>query len=241
MKRKLTALLVLFMLIFTLIPPETAEAASKIKLNKTQTTIYMGTTETLKITGTTKTVAWSSSNKNVAVVSTKGKVTPKKAGTATITAKVSDKKYTCKVTVKDPYLNATKKTLEVGKTYTLKLTGAEVTSFKSGKTSVATVSKTGKITAKKAGTAKITVKDSKGRTYTCTVTVKKHEHTYDSGKVTTKATCGKAGVKTYTCTGCKQTKTESIKATGKHTYNSGKVTTKATCGKAGVKTYTCTG
>jgi N-acetyl-beta-hexosaminidase len=37
---------------------------------------------------------------------------------------------------------------------------------------VATVSKTGKVTAKKAGKAKITVTSKKGKNYTCTVTVK---------------------------------------------------------------------
>ena len=35
-------------------------------------------------------------------------------------------------------------------------------------------------------------------------------HTYDSGKITTAATCKSTGVKTYTCTVCKATKTETI-------------------------------
>ena len=35
-------------------------------------------------------------------------------------------------------------------------------------------------------------------------------HTYDSGKITTVATCKATGVKTYTCTVCKATKTETI-------------------------------
>ncbi len=39
-----------------------------------------------------------------------------------------------------------------------------------------------------------------------------HKHTYDSGSVTTAATCAAAGVKTYTCTLCRQKKTESIPA-----------------------------
>ena len=46
----------------------------------------------------------------------------------------------------------------------------------------------------------------------------KHEvteaHKWDAGKVTTAATATKAGTKTYTCTVCKATKTESIPATG---------------------------
>ena len=39
-------------------------------------------------------------------------------------------------------------------------------------------------------------------------------HKWDEGKVTTAATCENAGVKTYTCTVCQETKTEAITATG---------------------------
>ncbi|MBE6752636.1 MAG: hypothetical protein E7556_08950, partial [Ruminococcaceae bacterium] len=39
-------------------------------------------------------------------------------------------------------------------------------------------------------------------------------HSYNAGEITTKATCEKDGVKTFTCTRCKATKTETIKATG---------------------------
>lgn len=46
------------------------------------------------------TVKWTSSNKKVATVSSKGVVTAKKKGTATVTAKVGNKKVTFKVTVK---------------------------------------------------------------------------------------------------------------------------------------------
>lgn len=41
-------------------------------------------------------------------------------------------------------------------------------------------------------------------------------HTWDKGKVTTQATCTSDGVKTYTCTVCGETKTETIK--GGHKY-----------------------
>ena len=64
-------------------------------------------------------------------------------------------------------------------------------------------------------------------------------HTWDDGVVTTEPTCTKAGVKTYTCTVCKETKTEAIAALG-HKWDDGKVTTEPTCTEAGVKTYTCT-
>ena len=62
-------------------------------------------------------------------------------------------------------------------------------------------------------------------------------HSYDSGKVTTAASCGKEGVKTFTCSVCGGTKTETISALS-HSYSE-KVTTAASCGKEGVKTFTC--
>lgn len=82
----------------------TVQAAAKetVKLNVTKKTLTVGKTLQLKILGTTKKVTWSSSKKSVATVSKSGKVTAKVAGTATITAKVDNKKYTCKVTVKAP-------------------------------------------------------------------------------------------------------------------------------------------
>lgn len=69
-------------------------------LNSTEKTLMEGKTFTLKITGTTA-KSWISSNQLVAMVSSKGKVTAKKVGTATITCKGKDgKNYKCKITVK---------------------------------------------------------------------------------------------------------------------------------------------
>lgn len=81
---------------------QVVEAKSKIKLNTTKKTIYKGSTYTLKVKGTKKKVKWTTSNKKVATVNSKGKVTAKKKGTATITAKVGGKKLKCKITVKNP-------------------------------------------------------------------------------------------------------------------------------------------
>ena len=63
-------------------------------------------------------------------------------------------------------------------------------------------------------------------------------HSWDSGTITTSATCENTGVKTYTCTVCKATKTETISATG-HTLT--KTDAKvATCTEAGNNEYyTC--
>ena len=70
-------------------------------------------------------------------------------------------------------LNSSKTTLYTGKTYTLRINGTKaVPTWKSGNTKVATVTKSGKVTAKSAGTAKITA-TLYGRKLTCTVTVKK--------------------------------------------------------------------
>ena len=56
-------------------------------------------------------------------------------------------------------------------------------------------------------------------------------HQWDEGKVTTAPTCENAGVKTYTCTVCNETKTEAIDATG---HTSVEVPEKpATCTEAG--------
>ena len=41
-----------------------------------------------------------------------------------------------------------------------------------------------------------------------------HEHTWDSGKVTKKATCTENGETTYNCTSCEETRVETIQATG---------------------------
>ncbi|MBE6751047.1 MAG: hypothetical protein E7556_00810 [Ruminococcaceae bacterium] len=66
------------------------------------------------------------------------------------------------------------------------------------------------------------------------------QHTWDSGKETTKATCTEAGVKTYTCSACKATRTETIPAKG-HNYTTETVTKKATCEEAGEKSAFCMG
>ena len=65
-----------------------------------------------------------------------------------------------------------------------------------------------------------------------------HIHSWDSGAVTKEPTCTEAGTKTYRCTGCGQTRTESIPATG-HQWDSGTVTTPATEKSEGVMTYKC--
>lgn len=65
------------------------------------------------------------------------------------------------------------KTIYVGSSYTLKLTGTTIKSVSSSNRKVATVTSKGKVTAKKAGKATITLKGKNGKSYKCKVTVKK--------------------------------------------------------------------
>ena len=183
-KKGLCQLLACAMVLVMLVSlsPVNVQAASKVKINKTKTTMYVGTPKTLKITGTTKKVTWKSSNKKIATVSAKGKVTPKKAGTVVITAKVSGKKYKCKVTVKKPYLSATKKTVKAGSTYKLVLHGTNVKKCSSTNKSIATVKKNGKnavtVKAVKTGNVKIKVQGTNGKSYVCNVKIKCAKHTW---------------------------------------------------------------
>lgn len=72
-------------------------------------------------------------------------------------------------------LNKTKLVLQVGKSYKLKLKNyKKKVKWSSSKKTVATVSKKGKVKAKKAGTAKVTAKAGKKK-YTCKVQVQKKQ------------------------------------------------------------------
>ncbi|MBU5482309.1 Ig-like domain-containing protein [Blautia sp. MSJ-19] len=152
---------------------KTVEAAAKI--NKSKVTLIKGQSLQLKVNGNSKKVKWSSSQKGVATVTGKGKVTAKNAGTAVITAKVGNKKYTCKVTVEAPKLSKTSISLTVGNKYNLKVTGTkQKVVWSSSNKAVVMVLNNGLVVAKKAGTAKITAKVG-NKKYTCKVTVKKRK------------------------------------------------------------------
>lgn len=78
-------------------------------LNYSNVTITKGFTQKLAVQDNSGSVTWNSSNKKVATVDKNGKVTAKKAGTATITAKTaSGKLLSCKVTVKNNVYTAKK-------------------------------------------------------------------------------------------------------------------------------------
>ena len=134
-------------------------------------TMYVGKTYRIKQSGVKK---WTTSNKKIATIGSKnGKIKPKRPGTVTIKAKKKRKTVKFKVIVKKPYISKTSLKLEKGQTATLKLKGTTAKSWKSSKSSVVSVTSKGKIRAKTAGMATITVRGSNKKTYQCRVTVPK--------------------------------------------------------------------
>ena len=173
-----------------------AVPVSSVTLNKSTLSMTTGGTATLTATvlpsnATNKTVTWGSSDANVVTVSD-GALAAKKAGRATITvtsAADTSKKAQCMVTVTDPAVPVTgvavspvslKLQLQTGKTVTGALTATvspsnatdKSVTWSSSNTAVATVNSTGRVTARAAGTATVTVKTADGgKTAACRVTV----------------------------------------------------------------------
>ena len=166
---------------------------SSVTFNKTNIAITVGGTEVLTAyvlpdNAANKDVYWSSSDDGVATVEG-GIVTAKSAGTATLTATTVDGliKASCTVTVVQAgipvtgvRLNKSGLSLAVGKTFQLtptvsptNATNKSVT-WTTSNSNVATVSATGAVTAKAAGSAIITVTTVDGKfSATCTVKVTK--------------------------------------------------------------------
>lgn len=127
------------------------------------------------ITSTGKKPKFSSSDSTVASVNTYGKITAKKVGNATITAKIANGEASCRVTVEKTVITLSQKSISLENGYTARLkaetsTGHPVT-YKSARSSIASVDENGVITAKKPGETTITVTADK-TSQTCKVTVK---------------------------------------------------------------------
>ncbi len=172
---------------------------AKARLNYSWITMTEGYSIKLKVAGTKKKAKWSSTNKKVAKVSNKGVVYGKKAGKATVTAKVGGKKLKCSVKVKKipkkvvkvvEYKDTTFSVSEVhinlygvtykdeksaisdtqNGTFTLELLNSSGSiTWSSNNENIATVSN-GVITAKAVGSCTVTAKCG-GKTFNCPVTV----------------------------------------------------------------------
>lgn len=166
-------------------------AVTGVSLNKTTLSLTIGESELLYATvspsdATDKSVSWESSNSSVATVSTSGLVTAKSTGEATITVKTNDgaKTATCKVMVSPisvTGVSLNKSTLSLYENESETLTATVMPSNATNKTvhwsssnnSVVTVDSDGKVNAKAAGNAVITVTTEDGqKTASCSVNVK---------------------------------------------------------------------
>ena len=164
----------------------------KIKLNTTNAILTAGRTKVLKatITPTGNSLLsgkWSSSNSRVATVNSKGVVTAKSRGTATISAKSTDgsiKEAKCRIVVKQPVtkikISKSNATLNVGAKKTLKASVSpnnannKKIKWTLSNKKVLSVNQKGKITAKHRGKAVVYARATDGskRYGKCIVTVK---------------------------------------------------------------------
>ena len=164
---------------------------SSIKLDQTSVAIVIGESVNLTATilpenATNKTISWSSSDQSVATV-TNGRVTAIALGNAVVTAQVGNIKANCAVTVKpievtSIILSQTSITLLAGESLNLTATIAPDNAtdksivWSSSDSSIATVSKDGKVTAIAVGSTSITAK-SGTVSAVCSVTVRPIEVT----------------------------------------------------------------
>lgn len=154
-------------------PTPAAVAATSLKVSVSKLTLKAGASRTVSAiaapANTTDKVVYTSQNPSVATVNDAGKITAKAAGKTKITVKAGSKEKTIAVTVtkkavKVKSLKIKKAALTMNKgtqtyvSYKVNPTGATTTlKWKSSNKNVAAVDQTGKIVAKKAGKATITV------------------------------------------------------------------------------------
>lgn len=141
----------------------------------------------IAFTSNGKLPTWKSSNTKIASVNTYGKVSAKKAGTTTITAKIKDAEASCKVTVSKTKISMSKTNASMERAETLKLTAkasnnSEIT-WKSSKRSIAEVDANGTVTGMKPGETTITA-SADGSSAICKITVKKPTVKLNKTKVT---------------------------------------------------------
>ncbi len=160
--------------------------ATAVSIDESVVTMQPDETHELKAIlnpeNSTDTLTWSSSDENVATVDENGIVTAVGTGTATITVKTSRNKFaSCTVQVRIFSTAIDMKSeadVNVGEklTLTATMTPANTTdtiTWKSSDSSVASVSSTGVVTAKKVGTVTITATTTSGLTANCEVSVLK--------------------------------------------------------------------
>ena len=169
----------------------TVQAATRsVSVKASCGSVYVGASKKIKITATKGSkITYKALNSCVAVDS-KGNVKGKKAGTGKVCVTVSKKGYktvnktiAVKVVKRNQKITAKNVTVNVGKTASLGASAKTGLKFKSSNNAVATVNSKGVVTGKKAGTAKIAIYTNGNSvynkaSYTVTVKVTKHVHSY---------------------------------------------------------------
>ena len=176
----------------------TQKASAEINLSVSSMNLTIGSSGAISVSSlpdgyTEEDLVYSSNDEEMATVDETGLITAIKAGTVTITVKTSDGKYTATVTVTikeedeeeesgpvdvESVSISGSSSVTVGSSITLKAifnptnaTDKNVTWSVSDE-SIATINKSGKLTAKKAGTVTVTVTTANGKTATKKITVK---------------------------------------------------------------------
>ena len=140
-------------------------------LSDTSMILIKGDWEEIEVKDTLQDQKWSSSNNNVATVSEYGSIVAVNVGRCVITCDLGYKKLTCNILVENPSLSAKELTLIEGQSYQLTVSGTtQKVVWSSSKSSVATVSANGLVTAKEPGYAEIYAKVG-SEEYTCEVEV----------------------------------------------------------------------
>lgn len=191
-KRMLVTMLAVMLAMVSVSAPNAyaAPRPTRVTLNRSRVTLNMDKTKSLKLSArvypltASQRVTWKSSNKNIATVSSKGQVRVKRTGRVTIfaTARGTNKVAKCVINVVDAAkpssitLSDNSVSMEVGDKVEIEATvkpstASKKLTWKSSRSSVASVSSSGVIRARKVGSCTITVASAKDRSIKKTVRV----------------------------------------------------------------------
>lgn len=167
-----------------------APKANSVKITAPASSIDLAVSKMLMLSaevfpeGASQSVTWTSSNKSIATVSASGLVTAKKTGKVTITVKPKgvNKPSKIQLTIEDSLspasisVRSTNVKMKIGETYSIDAavkpdTASQRVTYKSSNSAVASVSPTGEITAKKAGSAKVTIRSERNSKVAKTISV----------------------------------------------------------------------
>lgn len=164
-------------LIFTTSTAYALDIPPFVMLNTYEKTMKIGEEFfVVAITSNGKFPKYKSSNSKVASVNTYGMVTAKKSGTAKITVKTTNAEASCKIKVSKTTIELNKKSISLERGESCSLTASVSTNapvtFKVNRSSIASISEDGVITALKPGEATVTATADNTKV-TCKVVVKK--------------------------------------------------------------------